>query len=346
MTRKVWFILASLVLVGVFFGSLGVESAYAKPAGKVQQFLVFGGGGAKGSPRIIVTGVANLLNKYAGMSVSVTQVHGKEKFPLMGQNDIQMVAISAVTVEWAWRGKKGNARTKLRDLATGGGFAVNLPSIIVRKDAGAKTFSDLRGQRVDAAAPAVTFLVEFQKALLKANNMTKSDIRFVDVAKSSQSIKHVIEGRTVGAVMSFGNRYLQINRTVPAFPLQLTTVEQNAVIEAMPVFHKTTIPKGFYEVEQPWSTVADNFHLWTTPHVNNVTAYTIMKTLFENIDEFHKFHRVTKGFNLKTALDGFGHVPMHPGAIAYYKEKGMWTKAHDTKQKELIEQEKAGFGGS
>jgi TRAP-type uncharacterized transport system substrate-binding protein len=70
-----------------------------------------------------------------------------------------------------------------------------------------------------------------------------------------------------------------------------------------------------------------------------------VKTLWENIDEFHQFHRVAKGFKLNTALKGFGHVPMHPGAIAYYKEKGMWTKEQDDNQKELLEQEKALFGG-
>lgn len=345
MGKKLWFILVSLMLVGVFFGPLGVEWASAKPAGKLQKFLVFGGGGSKGSPRIIVAGLANLLNKHAGMSVSVTEIHGKEKWPLMKQNDIQMVSISAVTVRWAWRGEKGILQTKIRDLGTGGGFAANLPSVIVRKDAGVRTFSELRGKRVDAAAPAVTFLVEFQKALLKANNMAKSDIRFVGVAKSSQSIKHVIEGRTVGAIMSFGSRYLRIKQSVPAFPLSLTPAEQKAVIEFMPVFYKRVIPKGFYEIEQPWPTVADNFHLWTSPHINDFTAYTIVKTLWEHINEFHQFHRVTKGFNLKTALDGFGFVPMHPGAIDYYKEKGMWTKEHNTKQKELLKQEKALFGG-
>jgi hypothetical protein len=123
----------------------------------------------------------------------------------------------------------------------------------------------------------------------------------------------------------------------------LTPAEQDAVIEAMPAFYKKIMPKGFHGLETEWPTVADDFHLWAGPHVNDFTAYTVVKTFWEHIDEFQKYHRVCEGFNLKNALNGFGVIPMHPGAVAYYKEKGMWKDEHEKKQKALLEKEKILF---
>ncbi len=34
-------------------------------------------------------------------------------------------------------------------------------------------------------------------------------------------------------------------------------------------------------------------------------------------------HNTAKQVQLKTALEGVGAVPLHPGAAKYYKEKGM-----------------------
>jgi hypothetical protein len=36
-----------------------------------------------------------------------------------------------------------------------------------------------------------------------------------------------------------------------------------------------------------------------------------------------QFHATAKQVQLKTALEGVGAVPLHPGAAKYYKEKGM-----------------------
>ena len=51
-------------------------------------------------------------------------------------------------------------------------------------------------------------------------------------------------------------------------------------------------------------------------------VYKMTKALIEKKAEIAKVHPKGNDINLKTAIDGFS-VPIHPGALKYYKEKGV-----------------------
>lgn len=51
-------------------------------------------------------------------------------------------------------------------------------------------------------------------------------------------------------------------------------------------------------------------------------AYQITKIVFENVPRFKASHQRGGDISLETAFDGLG-VPLHPGAIKYFKEKGV-----------------------
>ena len=52
------------------------------------------------------------------------------------------------------------------------------------------------------------------------------------------------------------------------------------------------------------------------------TVYTMTKVLFEHVDELRTVHAKATAISLETALDGMS-IPLHPGAIKYYEEKGL-----------------------
>ncbi len=62
-----------------------------------------------------------------------------------------------------------------------------------------------------------------------------------------------------------------------------------------------------------------------TDRLDDDTAYKITKALVENKEALVKGHKAFSDFNPKEAANpkNFGGVPLHPGAIKYYKETGL-----------------------
>jgi len=56
--------------------------------------------------------------------------------------------------------------------------------------------------------------------------------------------------------------------------------------------------------------------------MDDTLVYKLVKTMWENINEIHKTASILKTLSLKRPFAGINH-PLHPGAVKYYKEKGI-----------------------
>jgi len=65
-----------------------------------------------------------------------------------------------------------------------------------------------------------------------------------------------------------------------------------------------------------------NAVLIASTDVKDDVAYNIVKSLFENQSELAATHAKGKELSLKNASTGVS-IPFHPGAVKYYKEKGL-----------------------
>lgn len=61
--------------------------------------------------------------------------------------------------------------------------------------------------------------------------------------------------------------------------------------------------------------------------VSEEDVYLITKTIYENLPFLYNIHKATKEMALEHALDGLT-VPLHPGALRYYREMGVDVPAH------------------
>ena len=69
-------------------------------------------------------------------------------------------------------------------------------------------------------------------------------------------------------------------------------------------------------------TVAIVNFLVTHEGVPEETVYQMTKQLFENLDQMVAAHKAASAIKLANATDGMP-LPLHPGALRYYKEKGI-----------------------
>ena len=60
----------------------------------------------------------------------------------------------------------------------------------------------------------------------------------------------------------------------------------------------------------------------TSAAVADEIVYAITKEVFENLDDFKKLHPAFQVLTQQDMLQGLS-VPLHPGAIRYYREAGL-----------------------
>ena len=81
------------------------------------------------------------------------------------------------------------------------------------------------------------------------------------------------------------------------------------------------MPAGTYKgQDKPLKTVADSVVLLVNKDVPNDLVYQMVKIICENKNRWVATHSMFKPFDPKKACDA--PIPLHPGAIKYFKEKG------------------------
>jgi len=57
--------------------------------------------------------------------------------------------------------------------------------------------------------------------------------------------------------------------------------------------------------------------------VSDEMVYNVVKAVFENLDDFKKQHPAFANLDPKKMIKDGLSAPLHPGAVKYYKEKGL-----------------------
>ncbi|MGZ8479748.1 MAG: TAXI family TRAP transporter solute-binding subunit, partial [Candidatus Binatia bacterium] len=90
-----------------------------------------------------------------------------------------------------------------------------------------------------------------------------------------------------------------------------------------PLYFTSNIPKGLYKGidEDTPVAVATNL-LIANEKLDENLAYQISKLLLEHTADLVAVHKAASEMSLKNAVIG-SPIPFHPGALRYYKEKGI-----------------------
>jgi TRAP transporter TAXI family solute receptor len=93
------------------------------------------------------------------------------------------------------------------------------------------------------------------------------------------------------------------------------------------MFRYVVAPGTYPGQQRPINTIAQMNVLAVTSTLNSEVVYDLTKTLYENLDYLARVHPACRGMSLKRALTGL-NVPLHRGAIRYYREQGVEIPAH------------------
>jgi len=99
---------------------------------------------------------------------------------------------------------------------------------------------------------------------------------------------------------------------------------------------RARINSGLVELWQPFEIPADTYPgqtaavrtiaqanlLAVRADVPDEHVYRLLETIYDNLGFLHAFHAATRAMTLESALNGLP-VPLHPGAVRFYRERGL-----------------------
>ena len=105
--------------------------------------------------------------------------------------------------------------------------------------------------------------------------------------------------------------------------LEFTDPQLQKVRKVFPIWTRFIIKAGTYPGQKnDIHTIAQPNFLAVRPDVPADDVYLILKTIYDNLPFLHNIHKATMAMSLQKAISGL-IVPLHPGAVRFYREKGI-----------------------
>lgn len=222
---------------------------------------------------------------------------------------------------------KGNAEagftkplTKLRGLSA---TYNNYIQIVANADSGIKTLADLKGKRISVgAAKSGTELNA--RAIFKAAGLSYSDMAKIEYLPFGESVELMKNRQLDATLQSAGLGVASIRDLATSVKIVVISVPADVVTRVGDAAYQPSfIPANTYAgqtVDIPTAAIP-NF-LVTHSGVSDELAYQMTKSLYDNIETMYAAHNAAKVMKRENAVRGMP-VPVHPGAIRYYKEVGL-----------------------
>ena len=266
---------------------------------------------------------AALVNEKLGTNISTQQTQGPNQNIILTdskQVDLGMTTMGVALQAWEGKGDwtKGQKYRNIR--ATFPMYDTPFHFVTLQKS-GIKSVAQLKGKKVGVGPRAGTcgtyFPMMFEALGIKATirNGQASDM----AANLQDGLIDVFAFCAGIPIASFS----EIETTNQVRYFTFTAAELKKLKAAMPELSDSVIPKGTYkQLNQDHKTVGVfNFGI-AHKDLPEDLVYNIVKAVLENHEQMVKGHAAAK----ETVIDNWKRntfLPFHPGAIRYYKEKGI-----------------------
>jgi TRAP transporter TAXI family solute receptor len=109
---------------------------------------------------------------------------------------------------------------------------------------------------------------------------------------------------------------------IPVDMVEFSDEDIAKVREVAPYFAKVIIPKGTYpKQDRDLHLMAIKSTLVVEKDVSEDIVYKMLEAIYVNkLEDLHKKHGALKTLSLEQALVGLTNVPLHPGAVKFYKD--------------------------
>jgi TRAP transporter TAXI family solute receptor len=303
--------------------------AFAGGVHAQQKTIAIGTGGTGGVYYPLGGAIANVLSKALPNTQATAEVTGGSvdnlKLIASGQSELGFSMADAALDALNGQDKFKSGKVPLQTLLV---VYPNRMHVVTVEGTGIEKMADLKGKRVSTGSPgSATEVMAFR--VLEAAGLDKDkDVKRerLGVAESVNAIKD----RKIDAFLWVGGIPTAAVTDLAASPgMKMKLIDHSETVEKMnakygKLYSASTIKAGAYPGTDKDNAIAEVWNIIVTgDKMSNDDAYNIVKTLVEKKADIVAVHKEAESFSLDNQIQERSPIPFHPGALKYFKEKGI-----------------------
>lgn len=290
-------------------------------------------------------GLAQMIHKHLKVPANVEATGGVDPAThMMIRGQINLNAGSNETVLDAFQGTgrfKDVGKQPMRMICNA--YALTLATW-VRADSGIKSFKDLKGKKWMADKPGAKVVATYRDAMLKYHGMKMEDIVMQPIKGVESAVGNMRDRLTDAWTWptSFGPaaEIVELSSAAPLNIIPLGEGEMKALLDASPHFYPSYVKGGLFKgIDQNMPTVGLGIVFYNMADMSAEFVYALLDLMYEKENkEYTSIHPTAQSMTLGHALDTMP-IPVHEGAIKYYKDRGIWNEGHAKRNEELLKEQ-------
>ena len=294
-----------------------------------QKTIAIGTGGTGGVYYPLGGAVANVLSKNLPNTQATAEVTGGsvDNLKLIGSGQSEMGFSMADAALDAFKGEdkfKGN-KVPLQTLLV---VYPNRMHVVTIEGSGIETMADLKGKRVSTGSPgSATEVMAFR--VIEASGLDKDKDMKRERLGVSESV-NAVKDKKIDAFFWVGGIPTAAVTDLAATPgVKMKLVDHSDAVAKMnakygELYSIGNIKGGSYPGYDKDNKIAEVWNIIVTGNkMSDADAYNIVKTLVEKKDDIVAVHKEALSFSLANQKQDRSPIPFHPGALKYFKEKGI-----------------------
>jgi TRAP transporter TAXI family solute receptor len=276
--------------------------------------------------------IARVMAEDAGVQSRVQPYSGSSAvLPLVSSGELDLAVCNVLEIEEATKGVGSYDGRKQPNLRVLGVIFPLYSSIFVRKDSPIKSLDQLKGKRLPYGFSAQVTLERIVDAIIATGGLARSDVVPVLVPNVNRGADDFMEGKLDGGFFALGaSKVQEVDKTVGGIrylPVSDDPKALAAMQKLMPyAYVKVVNPSpAFAGLDGPTKLMAYDYLVTVGAHVKDDTVYKIAKAMYENKAKLAESLRAFAGWDPQTMAKEMP-ASYHPGAVRFFKEKGLGAK--------------------
>jgi uncharacterized protein len=299
-------------------------SAYAQ-----QKTMSIGTGGTGGVYYPLGGAIANVLSKNLPNVQATAEVTGGSvdnlKLIGTGQSELGFAMADAALDAYKGEDKFKSGKIPLQALLV---VYPNRMHVVTIEGTGVNTMADLKGKRVSTGSPgSATEVMAFR--VIEAAGLDKDKDMKRERLGVAESVNAIKDGKIDAFFWVGGVPTASVTDLAATPGVKIKLIDHADIVDKMnakygKLYSAGTIKAGTYP---GYDKDNKNTEVWniilTGNKMSDDDAYNIVKTLVEKKADIVAVHKEAESFSLDNQIQERSPIPFHPGALKYFKERGI-----------------------